>query len=144
MFGLWDLHSKTLFIFYFWLQTLHLESVYLSLIKVLDVSIYCSVPCTVTSSKGQRLKRPKGMVRCSDSCQGCQTFSDIIYLDGGVTDWWGQWPTPEKDCVSANSERGWLCKKNVSKSGVGGKEKRHRWRFLVILRDEKMNDNLIS
>lgn len=45
--------------------------VHLSLFKVLSVSIYCSVPPhTSTNAEGQRLNRPKGSVRCSDSCQG--------------------------------------------------------------------------
>lgn len=61
--------------------------VHLSLFKVLSVSIYCSVPPhTSTNAEGQRLNRPKGSVRCSDSCQGLLCL--LCMCERGL---WRQW-----------------------------------------------------
>lgn len=136
MFGLWDLQSNTWFFIkitfaYCVFSAPDVASgicVHLSLFKVLSVSIYCSVPPpphTSTNAEGQRLNRPKGSVRCSDSCRGllcllcmCERVcedSDIISLDSGVTDWWGHWLTPERDSVSADSKMGRLCKEKFTR-----------------------------
>lgn len=106
----------------------------------------CSLQCvlhTLTGGRGQRLNRPEGLVRCSDSCQRLLRFlcitvcvsrgggdSDIISLDSRVTDWWGHWLTLKRESVAANSETGWLLKEKYRKEQEVQKE---RWKELEIL-----------
>lgn len=152
MFGLWDPYSNTFIricLFSIFGSRHYIWNLYTCCRASLFTIIYLLYLSIVTGGKGQRLNKPKGMFRCSDRCQVLSNFlcedGDIIYLDGGVTDCWGHWVTPERVCQQ--TVRGDGVRKNMSKRGVGHLQAVSEVCgifFLVTLQDGKINNNLIS